>query len=219
MNVVLLGGPGSGKGTQAQMLSKMLRIPHVASGDLFREHLNSQTALGQQAKGYMDRGELVPDALTIAMVRERLAQPDCVQGVILDGFPRTVVQAEALHDVLREQDKSLDLVVYIRVSRETLLKRLSGRWICQQCGAAFHALFDPPREAGECDKCGGQLYQREDDKPEIQRRRIEVYFAQTMPLIEYYRGQGALTEVDGEQDISGVQDQILAAIRAVPSSS
>ncbi len=214
MNIVLLGGPGSGKGTQAQMLMEKLHLPHVASGDLFREHLESQTALGRQVKAHMDRGELVPDPITVAMVRERLSQPDCAQGVILDGFPRTVAQGEALEEVLAEQGKKLDLVAYIIAAKETLLARLGGRWTCRNCAAIYHTLFKPPHVPGRCDVCRGDLYQREDDTPEVQRRRIEVYFEQTMPLIEHYRRQRSLVEIDGEQDIAGVQAQLLAAIQA-----
>jgi len=215
MNIVLLGGPGSGKGTQAQILTERLHLPHVASGDLFREHLEGETLLGRQAKAYMDRGELVPDSITVAMVRERLAQPDCAQGAILDGFPRTVAQDAALQELLAEQGKKLDLVVYIAASAETLLARLNGRWTCHDCAAVYHTLFNPPCIAGQCDVCGGALYQREDDTPEVQRRRIEVYFKQTMPLVEHYRRQGILVEIDGEQDIAGVQAQLLVAIQAV----
>lgn len=212
MNIVLLGGPGSGKGTQARMLVEVLGVPHVASGDLFREHLQGNTALGQKARVYIEQGDLVPDQITVDMVRERLSQPDCQKGVILDGFPRTVSQAEALDKILAEQGRSLDLVAYIKVSNETLLKRLSGRWLCQQCGAIYHMLTDPPRVAGVCDVCGGTLVQREDDRPEVQQRRIEVYWAQTMPLIAYYRERGLLAKIDGEQEVAAVHAQILKAI-------
>jgi adenylate kinase len=213
MNIVLLGGPGSGKGTQAQLLVAALHLPHVASGDLFREHLKKATALGRQARLYMDRGELVPDEVTIAMVRERLSQPDCAQGVILDGFPRTIAQDDALRLLLAERGQRLDLVAYIKVSEDTLMARSSGRWTCQKCGAVFHLLFKPPRVAGKCDICGGKLYQREDDTPAVQHRRIQVYFQQTAPLIERYRQQELLVEIDGEQEIANVQAQLLAAVK------
>lgn len=213
MNIVLLGGPGSGKGTQAQLLVDALHLPHVASGDLFREHLKKETALGCQARLYIDRGELVPDAVTIAMVRERLSQVDCATGAILDGFPRTIPQDEALSGILAENGQRLDLVAYIRVSEEALMARLGGRWACQKCGAVYHMLFKLPRGAGKCDLCGSQLYQREDDTPEVQLRRIQVYFRQTVPLIEYYRQRKLLVEIDGEQDIAGVHAQLLAAVK------
>lgn len=214
MNIVLLGGPGSGKGTQAKALSEMLHVPHVASGDLFREHLKNQTSLGETAQAYISRGELVPDQVTIGMVRERLGLPDCQAGVILDGFPRTVPQAEALDGMLSELGRRLDVVAYIEVSLETLLKRLSGRLICAQCGFVYNLYFGPPKIAGRCDACGGSLEQRQDDRPEIQRHRIEVYWEQTVPLIDYYQRLGKLTRIDGEQDIAGVQGQLLTAIRA-----
>ena len=214
MNIVLLGGPGSGKGTQAQILSDTFHVPHVASGDLFREHLKNETSLGHVAQGYISRGELVPDAVTVVMVRERLGLPDCQGGVILDGFPRTIFQAEALERILLDYGRRLDLIAHIEVSPETLLKRLSGRRICSQCGFVYNQYFGPPKIAGQCDVCGGPLEQRLDDRPEIQRRRIEVYWEQTMPLIDYYRSRGILTGIDGEQDISGVQSQLLAAIGA-----
>ena len=214
MNIVLLGGPGSGKGTQAQMLVEKLGIPHVASGDLFREHLKAETNLGREAQAYIRRGDLVPAQVTIAMIRERLSRPDCAHGVILDGFPRTMAQAEALNAILKEQNKTLDLVLYIQVSEDTLLKRLEGRWTCPRCGAVYHMQHNPPRVAGQCDACKGELYQREDDRPEVQKRRVDVYFAQTAPLICYYDRLGVLTRIDGEQDVATVQSQILAAIRA-----
>ncbi|MGQ9682126.1 MAG: adenylate kinase [Anaerolineae bacterium] len=215
MNIVLLGAPGAGKGTQAALLSEELGIPHVASGDLFREALRGDTPLGREARSYMDRGELVPDAVTIAMVRERLRQPDTERGVILDGFPRTVEQAQALDRILAEDGRHVELAVFIDVRPEVLVQRLSGRWICQDCQGVYHTLHHPPQEAGTCDVCGGGLYQRTDDRPETQARRIEVYLQQTAPLIDYYRRQGRLVEVNGEQDIAAVQDALRAAIARV----
>ena len=212
--IVLLGPPGVGKGTQAAMLEKALGIPHVASGDLFREAIKQRTELGRLAKSYMDKGELVPDEVTIAMVRQRLAEPDCQRGAILDGFPRTIEQAEALEAALAEEGKAINVVLYIKASEETLLARLAGRWTCRRCGAVYHSLFDPPKEAGKCDRCGGELYQRPDDTPETQRRRIQVYLAQTAPLIDYYRRKGLLVEIDGEGSIEEVQAELMRAIEA-----
>ncbi len=215
MNIVLLGAPGAGKGTQAELLSEHLQIPHVASGDLFREALKGDTRLGREAKAYIDRGELVPDSVTIAMVRERLAASDSERGVILDGFPRTVEQAEALDQILAERGQRLDLVIFIQVRPEVLLERLSGRWICRDCQGVYHTLSNPPATTGVCDACGGRLYQRPDDRPETQGRRIEVYLKQTAPLIGYYRERGLLVEVNGEADISRVQQELQQAVARV----
>ncbi len=217
MDVVLLGAPGAGKGTQAELLSEHLHIPHIATGDLFREALRGDTPLGRQAKAYMDRGELVPDSVTIAMVRERMHEPDTAQGAIFDGFPRTVEQAQALEAILAERGQQVDIAIYIDVRPEVLLERLSGRWICRDCGGVYHAVSNPSEVPGICSACGGQLYQRPDDRPEVQRRRIEVYLEQTAPLIEYYRERGLLAEVDGERDIVQVQEElrdVVARVRA-----
>lgn len=214
----MLGPPGAGKGTQAQLLAEWLRIPHVASGDLFRENLRNETALGLQAKQYTDTGELVPDAVTIAMVAERLSRRDCGNGVLLDGFPRTIRQAEALDEMLAERGRAINLVPYIRVRDETLLERLAGRWTCRECEAAYHGVFKPPQRGGICDECGGEIYQRPDDTPETQKHRIEVYFEQTSPLIAYYRNRSLLAEIDGEQTIEVVQQDLRAAIEAVRQS-
>jgi len=212
VNIVLLGAPGAGKGTQAELLVEWLGIPHVASGDLFRENLRNKTKLGLEAKRYTDSGELVPDSVTIAMVAERLSRPDCAGGVLLDGFPRTIGQAQALDEILAARGGAVDSVPYIKVRYETLLARLAGRWTCRDCGAVYHALFKPPKKEGVCDECGGELYQRPDDTPETQRRRIDVYFEQTEPLIEHYRMRGLLVVIDGEQDIEAVQHDLRAAI-------
>ena len=207
--VVLLGPPGAGKGTQAGLLAGRLCIPHISSGDLFRENLAAGTSLGQSAKSYMDKGELVPDAVTIAMVMERLAQPDCAKGAVFDGFPRTLAQAQVLDEGLSRDGHRISVVPYVRVSEETLLRRLAGRWTCQSCQAVYHELFSPPRVAGVCDVCGGALYQRADDTPETHKKRIEVYMVQTRPLIEHYRSLGLLRDVDGEQSVSEVQAALL----------
>lgn len=212
--IVLLGGPGAGKGTQAERLSRALGIPQVSTGDLFRENLKKETELGLLAKGYMERGELVPDEVTVGMVRERLSRPDAAQGAILDGFPRTIAQAEALEKLLAEMGQRLTVVPYIKVPEEVLLARLAGRWTCRRCGAMYHQLFSPPKTPGVCDKCGGELYQRPDDTPETQKRRIQVYFEQTAPLIDYYRQKGLLVEVDGRPGIDQVQAELLSAIRS-----
>jgi Adenylate kinase (EC 2.7.4.3) len=212
LDLILMGPPGAGKGTQAKILSQRLGIPHVASGDLFRDHLHRQTPLGQLARQYMDRGELVPDDVTIGMIRERLEQPDCRDGVILDGFPRTLAQARALDEMLSEMGRSLVAVLYIRVREELLLRRLAGRWTCRTCGAVYHIEFNPPRIPGRCDLDGGTLYQREDDTEEVQRRRIQVYQEQTAPLVSFYRDRGLLVEVDGEQPIPEVTAALLQAI-------
>ena len=210
--LVLLGGPGAGKGTQAQGLQKTLGIPQIATGDLFRENLSRNTELGKLAKQYMDAGELVPDEVTVAMVRERLNSSDCAEGALFDGFPRTIAQAKALDELLADMGTQLATVPYISVRSEVLLKRLSGRWTCKANGHVFHLQFNPPKEAGICDFDGSELYQRDDDTEETQRRRIEVYFKQTTPLLEYYRERGLLAEVNGEQSISDVQRDLLAMI-------
>ncbi|MGD8398356.1 MAG: adenylate kinase [Anaerolineae bacterium] len=210
--IVLLGGPGAGKGTQAERLAENLGIPQVSTGDLFREHLKNETELGQLAQGYMDRGELVPDEVTVGMVRERLARPDAARGAILDGFPRTIAQAKGLEELLAEMGADVSVVPYVKVPEEILLARLAGRWTCRQCGAMYHELFSPPETTGVCDRCGGELYQRPDDTPETQRHRIEVYFDQTAPLIDYYRAQGLLVEVDGRPGIEEIQAELLAIV-------
>ncbi len=214
LDLILLGPPGAGKGTQAKVLSQRLGIPHVASGDLFRDHLHRQTPLGQLARQYMDRGELVPDDVTIGMIRERLEQADCRQGVILDGFPRTPAQARALDELLAGMGRSLTAVLYIRVRDELLLRRLTGRWTCRTCGAVYHTEFNPPRVPGRCDLDGGPLYQREDDTEEVQRRRIQVYQEQTAPLVSFYRERGLLVEIDGERPIPEVTEALIRAIEA-----
>jgi len=210
--VVLLGPPGAGKGTQAQAISKKLGLPHISSGDIFRENLKGQTELGQQARVYMDRGELVPDDLTIAMIRERLARPDCKQGALLDGFPRTPPQAQALSAILAGFKGEVVAVPYISVPEAVLVERLTGRWTCRAQGHVFHEKFNPPAAAGRCDVDGSELYQREDDKAETVIHRIRVYMEQTAPLIEFYRAQGVLLEVDGTLPIDQVTENLLAAL-------
>jgi adenylate kinase len=213
--VVLLGPPASGKGTQAARLKEALDLPHVASGDLFRENLKNETELGRKAKVYMDRGELVPDDVTIAMVMERLSQPDCAGGAILDGFPRTIAQAEALDRALAERGHEISVVLYVAVPDEVLVERVSGRRLCRVCGESYHVRFNPPKQPGVCDNDGAELYQRDDDKPETVRKRLQVYWGQTSPLIDYYRSRGVLVEIDGDQPIDAVTAGLRAAVARV----
>lgn len=213
MYIVLLGPPGAGKGTQAQLISETLGLVHVSSGDLFRENFKKETELGKAAKAYVQRGELVPDDLTIAMVKDRISKPDCSKGVLLDGFPRTPNQAAALDVMLKDLDGKVNCVPYISVPAETLINRLSGRWTCRAEGHVYHQEFNPPKVAGVCDVDGSKLYQRDDDKPETVENRIRVYMQQTAPLIAYYRDLGLLVEVDGLKTIEEVSAQMLAAIR------
>ncbi len=212
-NITFVGAPGAGKGTQASMVAQKLNLVHVSSGDLFRQALEQGTELGKQAKAYMEKGVLVPDKITIQMVMERLSAPDCGNGVILDGFPRNLLQAEALDSALSEQGKAIDKVVYIGVSEEELVSRLSSRWLCRQCQAVYNMVNFPPAVEGKCDKCGGELYQRPDDKPETVRKRLDVYFAETAPLIAYYRRQDKLLEVEGEGGVAEVTQRIVSALR------
>lgn len=211
--IVLLGPPGVGKGTQAQLIAEATGLPHVSSGDLFRENIKNETKLGNLAQFYIAKGELVPDDVTIRMIRERLSKPDCNDGALLDGFPRTTVQAEALSSLLREFNGQVNCVPYITASEATLIDRLSGRWTCKKEGHVFHEKFNPPQKKGECDIDGSPLFQREDDKAETVTRRIQVYLTQTAPLISYYRDLGLLTQVDGAQPIDKVTADLLVAIR------
>ncbi len=211
MILILLGPPGAGKGTQAVAIAQQAGIAHVATGDLFRESIRNQTELGKQAKVYVDRGELVPDQITVGMLLDRLERPDTQKGVLLDGFPRTVDQARALDEALKERAQAVDKVLYINVGEEEVVRRLAGRWTCRQCGAVYHQVFSPPKEAGKCDQCGGELYQRDDDKPETVRNRLGVYNQQTAPLIDYYQRQGKLVEVNGEAGAEAVGKDLLKA--------
>ncbi len=212
--IILLGPPASGKGTQATRLEDKLGIPHVASGDLFRYNLKNETELGLKAKTYMDKGELVPDDVTIAMVLDRLSREDCEGGALLDGFPRTIPQAEALDDALAEENGAIDLVLNIQVPEDVLIKRVTGRRLCRQCGASYHLTYQPPKEPGVCDKCGGELYQRDDDTEQTARKRLEVYREQTQPLVDYYEGQDLLVDIDGDQSIDEVTKSLVNAIEA-----
>jgi len=210
--IVMLGPPGAGKGTQAKVLAEKSGLPHVSSGDLFRENLKAQTDLGKLAQSYMDRGELVPDDVTIAMVRDRLEKPDTAQGAVLDGFPRTPPQAAALDAMLAELGGEVKAVPYISVPAEVLVERLGGRWSCRAQGHVFHEKNNPPRVPGKCDYDGSELYQRDDDKPETVKRRIQVYLDQTAPLIDYYQKRGLLMEIDGTKPIEQVSEQLLQAV-------
>ena len=212
MYIIFLGAPGAGKGTQAAIAARELGLMHIASGDLFRQALEQGTDLGLQAKSYMENGRLVPNEITIGMVLEQMLAPDCKSGVIFDGFPRNLEQAEALDKALQEQAKAIDKVVYIKVSEEKLIERLGGRWICRNCQAPYHTINSPPKVWGKCDKCGGELYQRADDTVEAIKKRLEVYFAQTAPLINYYTQAGKLLEVDGEGSIADVSERIVVAL-------
>jgi adenylate kinase len=214
MHVVMLGAPGAGKGTQADILSRELHLPHIASGDLFRQALEKRTNVGLSAKSYMDRGELVPDEITIRMILERIDQPDCASGCLFDGFPRTSQQAEALDQALKERGRAIDKAIYIEVSDEELVKRLSGRWLCRNCQRPYHVTNSPPRTPGECDKCGGELYQRPDDREETVKERIKVFLAQTVPVLDYYEKQGKLVKVNGNLGAQEVAREIFSTLRA-----
>ena len=213
MYIILLGAPGAGKGTQAVMLAEKKKLVQVASGDLFRKALQQETELGKKAKVYMEKGQLVPDEITIRMVLERLSAPDCAKGAILDGFPRNIGQAKALDKALGQQSKAIDRVVYIKVSEGELIKRLGGRWICRNCQAPYHEVDSPPKVKGKCDRCGGELYQRADDNVATVKKRLEVYFAETSPLIEYFQRAGKLLEINGEGAAAEISGRIITALR------
>lgn len=204
MNIVLMGLPGAGKGTQADKIVEKYAIPHISTGDMFRAAISAGTELGLEAKSYMDKGALVPDEVTIGIVRERLAQKDCEKGFLLDGFPRTVPQAEALDSILEELGKKIDHTINIQVEKDELIARLSGRRICKTCGASYHVIFNPPKVEGKCDKDGGELYTRADDNPETVANRLEVNMNQAQPLLDFYQAKGVLTNIDGQQDIEKV---------------
>jgi adenylate kinase len=213
--VVLMGGPGAGKGTQARLLQAALGLPQVASGDLFREHFANNTDLGKLARRYVDRGDLVPDEVTIAMIKERLSRLDNTGGAILDGFPRTIAQAEDLDVLLANMNEKISAVPYIHLDPAILLKRLAGRWTCRAEGHVYHEIFSPPKMKGICDSDGSELYQRDDDTEETQRRRIQVYFEQTAPLLDYYREKELLVEIDGERSIDDIHRDLVEVIRSV----
>jgi len=213
VKLLIMGPPGAGKGTQAEMLVKELKITHISTGDMFRAAIKEGTEMGKKAKEYMDKGELVPDSVVVGMVRDRLSRPDCVNGFLLDGFPRTIAQAEALDETFKEMGFVPDAVINIAVPREKLMERLTGRRICRDCGASYHMVFNKPKVEGKCNSCGGELYQRDDDNEVAVGNRLDIYEAQTQPLIDYYAKQGILKDINGDQDIKQVLADTLAAIK------
>ena len=216
MNLVLMGLPGAGKGTQAEKIVNKYGIPHISTGDMFRAAMKEETELGLKAKSYMDKGELVPDEVTIGIVRERLSKQDCESGFLLDGFPRTVPQAEALEEILSDLNKKIDYVINIDVDQDILMERLTGRRICKNCGATYHLVFNPPAKENVCDRCGGELYQRADDNAETVQTRLEVNIKQSQPLLNFYESKGYLRNIDGQQDINKVfadVDQLLGGLK------
>lgn len=215
MNVLLMGPPGAGKGTQADLIKDRYPIPHISTGDMFREAVSTGTELGREAKKYMDSGKLVPDEVTIGIVQERLAQDDCKEGFLLDGFPRTVKQAEALDQVLAKLGKKVEAAINITVPEDILYERMSGRISCKDCKTVYHLKFNPPAKAGICDKCGGELIQRSDDQGDTVKRRLEVYAEQTNPLIEYYEKQGVLNDIDGNRDSQAVFADIVKVMESL----
>lgn len=218
MYIIMLGAPGAGKGTQADILSQEMNFPHIASGDLFRQALEEKTEVGLLAKSYMDKGKLVPDDVAIKMILERINQPDCTSGCILDGFPRTLHQAEILDKAFGEQGKAIDKALYIEVPNEKLVKRISGRRLCRVCQTPYHIISSPPKNPGKCDKCGGELYQRSDDKEKTVKERLSIFFAQTVPILNYYKKQNKLIKIDGDFGIQEVARAISSALKAPASS-
>ncbi len=212
MYLVFLGAPGAGKGTQADIVSRKLELVHIASGDLFRQAVSKGTELGKLVKSFMERGELVPDKVTIRVISDRLDEPDCKSGCVFDGFPRTLDQASSLDQMLAGRGKSIDRAIYIEVESDQLLKRLGGRWTCRICQAVYHEVASPPKIAGKCDKCGGELFQRPDDNEQTIRERLKVYFKQTTPVLDYYKKAGKLSTVDGQLNIDDVTREIMIVL-------
>jgi len=213
MNVLFMGPPGAGKGTQAEVIVNEFGIPHISTGDAFRLAMKQGTPVGMKAKEYIDKGLLVPDDVTVGIVRERLQQSDCEKGFLLDGFPRTLSQAEALEDLLSELGRKLEHVINLKVDRDKLMARLTGRRICKSCGSTYHVIFNPPAQEGVCDKCGGELYQRSDDNEESVGTRLDEYINKTAPLLKFYEDKGLLRQVDGEQEIDSVSNEIVSILR------
>ncbi|MBM7561816.1 adenylate kinase [Fusibacter tunisiensis] len=213
MRLILLGPPGAGKGTQAEFIINEFNVPHISTGDIFRKNIKEGTELGKRAKRYMDQGKLVPDSLVVEIVEDRLHEADCQNGFLLDGFPRTLIQAKELDLVLERMQVELDAVINIKVNPDMLVSRAIGRRICKNCGATYHVSNNPPQKEGVCDKCGGELYQRSDDVEETVKNRINVYVDETSPLIDYYGRRDKLVDIEGEQDITAVSQDIAAALR------
>ena len=209
MNIILMGLPGAGKGTQASEIVKKFPIPHISTGDMFRKAIKDETDLGKEAKSYMDRGELVPDEVTVGIVKERISEDDAKKGFLLDGFPRTIDQAESLSQIMSELDREIDAVINIEVPEEELMNRLTGRRICEKCGTTYHLVFNPPKVEGICDIDGGKLYQREDDNPETVSNRLSVNVKQSKPILEYYDEKGILKNIDGSKDIDEVTNDVI----------
>ena len=209
MNIILMGLPGAGKGTQASEIVKKFPIPHISTGDMFRKAIKDETDLGKEAKSYMDRGELVPDEVTVGIVKERISEDDAKKGFLLDGFPRTIDQAESLSQIMSELDREIDAVINIEVPEEELMNRLTGRRICEKCGTTYHLVFNPPKVDGICDIDGGKLYQREDDNPETVSNRLSVNVKQSKPILEYYNNKGVLKNIDGSKDINEVTSNVI----------
>jgi len=214
MKIIMLGAPGAGKGTQAKMIAEKYGIPHVSTGDIFRANIKNGTNLGKEAKKYMDQGQLVPDELTVRLLLDRVAQPDCADGYVLDGFPRTIPQAEVLDQALTERGESIDYAIDVEVPDEAIVRRMSGRRACLSCGATYHIVYAPAKKDGVCDRCGADLVLRDDDKPETVQKRLDVYHSQTQPLIAYYREQGKLASVDGTKDLEDVFQAIIKILGA-----
>lgn len=209
MNIILMGLPGAGKGTQASEIVKKFPIPHISTGDMFRKAIKDETDLGKEARSYMDRGELVPDEVTVGIVKERISEDDAKKGFLLDGFPRTIDQAESLSQIMSELDREIDAVINIEVPEEELMNRLTGRRICEKCGTTYHLVFNPPKVDGICDIDGGKLYQREDDNPETVSNRLSVNVKQSKPILEYYNNKGVLKNIDGSKDIDEVTKDVI----------
>ncbi|UIK48523.1 adenylate kinase [Staphylococcus pettenkoferi] len=209
MNIILMGLPGAGKGTQASEIVKKYPIPHISTGDMFRKAIREETELGKKAKSFMDRGELVPDKVTVGIVKERLSEDDAKKGFLLDGFPRTIDQAEALNDIMSDLNREIEAVINIEVPEEELMNRLTGRRICEKCGTTYHLVFNPPKVEGVCDLDGGKLYQREDDNPETVSNRLKVNIKQSKPILEYYDQKGVLKNIDGAKDIDDVTSDVI----------
>lgn len=217
MNIILMGLPGAGKGTQASEIIKKYPIPHISTGNMFRKAIKDETELGKEAKSYMDRGELVPDEVTVGIVKERISEDDAKKGFLLDGFPRTIEQAEALNSILEELGRTIDAVVNIEVPEEELMNRLTGRRICETCGTTYHLVFNPPKVEGICDIDGGKLYQREDDNPETVANRLEVNVKQSKPILEFYNQKGLLKNIDGSRHIDEVTSDVIEILESLKS--